>query len=334
MSLVGGNVTITGEARAGAMLEFFKSSTAVGASGQGQTLIGRGTLPLEGVPGTTDSTAIQFSYTFAVGSLVIGDSVTATATSSSNNTSEFAVNVVVQATANTAPSFAIGDGHTVTAVSPNSDSVNSVAIQADGKIVAAGGLYNPATNNDTLLIRYNQDGTLDTSFGTGGIVIYSLGINADSLQAIAIQPDGKIVVAGVANDGFSNNMVVLRYNANGTLDTSFGTAGVATITFSGGDEQALALLIQADGKIVVAGSAAMSTEDFAVARLNANGTLDTTFNGSGKVTTAIGTGADQIKDIVIQEDGKIVAVGFSHNGTDLDIAVVRYNANGSLDTSF
>ena len=249
VSIISGNVTITGEARAGAMLEFFKSATAVGVSGQGQTLIGRGTLPFEGVPGTTDSTAIQFSYTFAVGSLVIGDSVTATATSSTNDTSEFAVNVAVQAAANTSPSFAIGDGHTITAVSPNSDSVSSVAIQADGKIVAAGGLYNPATNNDTVLIRYNQDGTLDTSFGAGGIVINSLGINADSLQAIAIQPDGKIVVAGVANDGFSNNMVVLRYNANGTLDTSFGTAGVATITFSAGDEQAQAIRIQVDARL-------------------------------------------------------------------------------------
>jgi uncharacterized delta-60 repeat protein len=335
VSLKGGIVTIIGEAHAGATLEFFKSLDPVGVNGQGKTLIGRETLPLAGVPGTVDSTAIQFSYTFTAGSLVLGDSVTATATSAANNTSEFAVNVAAQTPANTAPSFSVGDGHVINPISANADSANAVAIQSDGKIVTAGGLFNPVSNNDIVIARYNTDGTLDTTFGSGGIVINSLSNNADSLQAIAIQADGKIVVAGTASDGFSNNIVVLRYNVNGTLDTTFGTAGIATITFSAGDEQAYALSLQPDGKIVVAGSATVGvTDDFAVARLNANGSLDTTFNGSGKVTTAIGTGAEQIKDIAIQEDGKIVAVGYSHNGTDLDIAVVRYNADGSLDTSF
>jgi len=216
------------------------------------------------------------------------------------------------------------DGKVTTAIGVGADYAQSVALQSDGKIIAAGTSDN-GSNFDFAVVRYNTNGSLDTSFGTGGKVITNFGAD-DLIFSIALQGDGKIVVAGSSNFNFA----VARYNTNGTLDLSFDTDGLDPIDFGSIDE-ALAVAMQSDGKIVVAGT---SNNNFALARLNSDGTLDTSFDTDGKVTTAIGAGSDVAYSIVLQSDGKIIAAGTFDNGSNYDFAVVRYNTNGSPDTSF
>lgn len=180
-------------------------------------------------------------------------------------------------------------------------------------------------------------GSLDLTFDKDGLVTTSINSYTDQAYSVAIQTNGKILVAG----GFSNpgydDFFVLRYNSNGTLDTSFGTGGVAQTDF-GGDDVAQTIKVQGDGKIIVAGytSPNGATADFAFVRYNSNGSLDTTFGTNGKTTTSIvGSGYDAITDIAIQSDGKIIAIGYANVGiNNNEIVVVRYNTNGSLDTNF
>jgi uncharacterized delta-60 repeat protein len=235
-------------------------------------------------------------------------------------------------------SFGTG-GFVVTDFSGASDRANAVAIQADGKIVAAG-------SSDTFfaLVRYNPDGTLDTSFGEfgdGKVRTDVSGGGAAQVNGIAIQSDQKIVVAGRSGDQLASTLdfAVLRYNTDGTLDTSFGAGGGTNVDFFSGNDAAFALLIQADGKIVAAGSASRgdaTSPDFALVRLTMNGSLDTTYGTGGKVATDFSSSLDGIYGIALQTDGKIVAAGFTFIASEANdnFALARYNANGTLDTSF
>jgi uncharacterized delta-60 repeat protein len=233
-----------------------------------------------------------------------------------------------------------GDGKVTTDFAGASDEANAISIQGDGKIVAAGvariGLNGP---QDFALARYNTDGSLDTAFdGDGKVTTDFAGAN-DQAHAVAIQGDGKIVAAGVAGDVISgtNDFGLARYNANGSLDTTFGGDlplpvpgdGKVTTDFAGPTDQAFGVAIQGDGKIVAAG---LSGSDFALARYNSDGSLDTAFDGDGKVTTDFAGPTDQAHAVAIQGDGKIVAAGFA--GSDFDFALARYNTDGSLDTTF
>ncbi len=179
-------------------------------------------------------------------------------------------------------------------------------------------------------------GSLDLTFDKDGLVTTNIGDYDDQAYSVTIQTDGKIIVAG----GFSNpgydDFFVLRYNSDGTLDTSFGSGGVVQTDF-GGDDVARIVKTQSDGKIVVAGYTRSDgfQADFALARYNSNGSLDTTFGVNGKTTTSIGDAYDDLMDIAFQSDGKVIAVGYTNIGiNNNDIAVVRYNTNGSLDTNF
>ncbi len=217
-----------------------------------------------------------------------------------------------------------GDGKVTTPIGTGDDYGTSVAIQNDGKIVVAGYSYN-GSNYDFAVVRYNSDGSLDNGFDGDGIVTTPIGSGHDKGYSVAIQNDGKIVVAGCSNNGSNDDFAVVRYNTNGSLDTDFGTGGKVT-TPIGINEGGFSVAIQSDGKIVVAGcSNNGSNNDFAVVRYNANGSLDTGFDGDGIVTTPIGSGYDQGYSVAIQSDGKIVVAGFMHNGSNYDFAVVRYN---------
>ena len=232
-------------------------------------------------------------------------------------------------------------------------SAKAVAIQSDGKIVVAGYIYNSpqhvsSNQHDFALVRYNTDGTLDATFGSGGIVVTALRPGKDNndmdyAHAVAIQADGKIVAAGSTgphpNGSYdpkavtTDNFALVRYNTNGTLDTSFGAGGIVTADIGTNNDKAYAVAIQSDGKIVAAGYAysSVSNANFALARFNTNGTLDANFGTAGKVTTDIGTGESYAYGVAIQSDGKIVAAGVK-NG--YYFALVRYNTNGTLDTTF
>jgi uncharacterized delta-60 repeat protein len=223
-----------------------------------------------------------------------------------------------------------GDGKVTTAVGSSHDEANSVAIQSDGKIVVAGSSVNGGWK-DFALARYNTNGSPDTTFDGDGKVTTSVGSFDDYAYSVAIQSDGKIVIAGVSSGDFA----LVRYNSNGSLDTTFDFDGKVTTAVGSSYDYANSVTIQSDGKIVVAGSSYNgSSHDFALARYNSNGSLDTIFDGDGKITTAVGSSDDEAHSVAIQSDGKIVVAGYSYNGSNMDFAVARYNSNGSLDTTF
>ena len=228
-----------------------------------------------------------------------------------------------------------GTGKVTTPIGSGDDVAYSVAIQSDGKIVAAG--YSSGGFADFAIVRYNTNGTLDTSFNGTGKVTTPIGFADDGAYSVAIQSDGKIVAAGFT-EGSLDDFAIVRYNIDGTLDTSFnGTGKVTTAIGAATFEQAHSVAIQSDGRIVAVGYSSTngSDNDFAAVRYNTNGTLDTSFNGTGIVTTPIGSGSDAAYSVLAQSDGKIVAVGFSSDsGSGLGVAVVRYNTDGTLDTSF
>jgi uncharacterized delta-60 repeat protein len=220
-------------------------------------------------------------------------------------------------------------GTVTTAVGPSNDQVYGIAVQPDGKILAAGTSNNGSTNVFAL-VRYESTGTPDNTFGSNGIVTTTIGSSATA-YGVAVQTDGKILLVGDAN----REIVVVRYNSNGTLDTSFSADGIVSTPVTGSYAEGKAIVVQYDGKIVVAGN----TDDgananIAVVRYNSNGTLDTTFNSTGKVSTAIGSGFDEGFGIALTPEEKIVVGGDYYNGTNSDYAVVRYNSNGTLDSTF
>lgn len=208
----------------------------------------------------------------------------------------------------------------------------SMALQADGKIILAGGV-----GDDFSVTRFSGNGKLDVNFAADGRVITSVGNGRDTARSVALQTDGKIVVAGSSgdSDGGNNDFALARYDVNGYLDTGFAAGGVLTADFAGGDDQAYSVAVQSDGKLLVAGASHNgNNSDFAVARYNADGSPDLSFGVNGKVTTDFGVGDDQARSVVVQSDGKILLAGAADNGHDSDFALARYNIDGSLDTGF
>ncbi len=223
------------------------------------------------------------------------------------------------------------------------DTVLGVAVQVDGKIVAAGFAYRTANNSEFALARYNANGSRDGSFGWGGLVTTDFAGSNDAAMKIALQPDGRIVAVGMAfNPKTANHdMAVARYNANGGRDASFGWGGLVMRDFLGGTDIAWAVTLQADGKIVAAGYAfnpAGADNDAAIMRLNTNGSLDTgfaAFGAPGIGVTDVSGEYDQILWLAIQPDGKIIGAGHSvHPATSFDFALFRYNQDGSPDATF
>lgn len=179
---------------------------------------------------------------------------------------------------------------------------------------------------------YAQDGTLDLSFDLDGKVTTTVGTFNDRGNAITLQADNKILVAGQSNDGSKNLFTIIRYNSNGALDSTFGNKGVSLVDFGTSGCVANAIAIQEDKKIIVGGH---NNTDFALARLNQNGTLDTTFDKDGKVTTSFGTASnfEYISALTVLNDGKIIAAGTRFSG-NYDVALAKFNSDGSLDISF
>jgi uncharacterized delta-60 repeat protein len=200
----------------------------------------------------------------------------------------------------------------------------AVAVQADGKVVAAG-YVNTGIQDKFAIARFTSTGILDTSFGGGGAAT-TVGANDARANGMAIQGDGKIVLAGSASDGSHQGFALVRYNTNATLDTAFGGTGEVVTPLGGVDSQANAVALQADGRIVVAGSAGGL---MAIARFNSDGTLDTTFNAGAGYRT-IGGGFTSATALAIQADGKIVAGGDASGS----FGFVRLNSDGTFDTTF
>ncbi len=211
--------------------------------------------------------------------------------------------------------------------------VSAIALQPDGKIIATGGWQFG-------LARFNSNGSPDATFGNGGIVTTDFG-NTSAVggyaEAVVLQPDGKIVMSGSST--FYESIVdfmLARYNSDGSLDTTFGSAGIVITDFGSGYryDGALALALQADGKVVAAGvtSGPQNYDQFALARYNGNGSPDAAFGSGGRLTTDFGgTGTTDLGNngananaVLLQRDGKIVAAGGACTTQGCDFALARY----------
>ena len=233
-----------------------------------------------------------------------------------------------------------GDGKVVTDFTGGLDSGSSLALQADGKLVSVGTANSRSADARFAVARYHTDGALDVTFGGDGKVTTNFTNAFDGAFSVAIQADGKIVVAGQAGgtgptESAAARFALARYETTGALDPTFGGDGKVVTNVSAGADFVFGVAIQANGKIVVAGRAGGGGGQIALARYNLNGSLDTTFGGDGKVATNITAGEDLADELAIQADGRIVAVGtagYYSNGARF--AVVRYDMDGSRDTSF
>lgn len=224
-------------------------------------------------------------------------------------------------------------------------SLAAAAIQADGKILAAGTagyLSGTFFQSDVFIMRLDADGKIDSSFGTNGHTITNIitgsGLSVDDAFDIKIQADGKIVLAGQSYDYTQHRMLAIRYNSNGLLDNSFSGGAVLT-TIGTSDDEAFGLTIQGDGKIILAGESYKSggfSYRVALARLLSNGVADNSFGINGIVVTNLSAGADVAKDVTVQQDGKIVIAGSVPNSisSQTDMLCMRYLANGNIDSSF
>lgn len=205
------------------------------------------------------------------------------------------------------------------------------AIQKDGKIVLGGESLH-GTNWDFTIVRYNADGSLDPSFGNGGVVTTYLGKQRNYCYRVAIQPDGKILAGGSSeNSGDDANFAVVRYLTNGVLDPSFNGTG-KVVSYFGIDSEAFGLAVQNDDKILLGG---WVNEQFALARYNTNGTLDTSFGAdhTGLVTQRIGYW-DSWNTVAVQPDGKILAAGGGSMMYIINAVVARYDPDGRPDSTF
>ncbi len=203
------------------------------------------------------------------------------------------------------------------------DQAFDVLIQPDGMIVVAG--QGGGAPIDFAVARMKSDGTPDNSFSTDGQNTYALG-NVDIARAVGLQSDGTLVVAGYSNNGGTNDFTVIR--VNGATGAQIG--GATVIDFAG-DDKAFGLDVYGPGanldKVVVVGQGAGAPVDFAVARLNANGTLD------NKASFAIGN-VDVATGVAIQPDGNVVVGGFSNTGGTNDFVVIRVTTGMTLDATF
>jgi len=210
----------------------------------------------------------------------------------------------------------------------------AIAVQGDGSILVAARSSGDGTSL-AMLLKFDRAGSLDASFGTGGVAIYQGAKGNDGFRDMAVQSDGKIVVTGYTSTDSGFQILTARYDPNGSLDPSFGTDG--SVLFDGGHKNAGArgVVMEEDGKLVVSGSNSNGTDlDVILLRYNADGTLDSEFGTAGVVIYDGGTGNDNGRRLALQQGDKIVVVGNTHNGTDYDALVLRYNTDGVLDGAF
>ncbi len=231
-------------------------------------------------------------------------------------------------------------GFTTTDFSRNSDSAQAVALQpgTNGKIVVGGSTSRQVGSPYSYfaLTRYNANGSLDTTFGKKGQVVTDLGTSG-AAWGMAVQSDGKIILAGSR----SGQLTLVRYTSTGALDSTFGSGG--TVITNIRLEATLStmhwatVIVQPNGKIVTSVTVDSSGDggDFLIARFNADGSADTSFGGGdGIVTTDFGSTIDNASGLALQSDGRIVVSGQSGPLGKVDVALARYNSDGSLDSTF
>jgi uncharacterized delta-60 repeat protein len=293
--------------------------------------------PTFGIKGkvTTDFGFGRDDQALSVAIQADGDLVVAGRASIPNNGTDFAL---ARFNPDGTLDTSFGGGIVTTDFFAGNDRATGVVVQSDGKIVTGGDAFNTNTGNtDLALARYNADGSLDTTFGVAGRVTTDLSIN-DLGNALVLQPDGKLILAGsILDSRFTKDFCLVRYNADGSLDPSFGVGGKVTTDFFHNSDEISSVVLLPDGSILAAGFAGSNTtsHDFAIARYNGDGTLDTTFGIGGKATVDFFGRIDEARAVAVQPDGRIILAGSAFNGTTLaDFGLARFNADGTLDTSF
>jgi uncharacterized delta-60 repeat protein len=224
------------------------------------------------------------------------------------------------------------DGKIVTNFVVGYDGADAVAIQSNGRIVTAGYADDPVKGGTSFAVaRYRPDGTLDPTFGDGGLRRVRFGQREEGAESVLIQADGKILVGGTSVASTSERFALARLNPDGTLDPTFGTSG--KVVTASAEASAQGLVLQSDGMIVVAGASNTTNESvFYVARYRADGTLDPNFGG-GVVTKDLGCCNDlgSNADTALQGDGSIVVAG---TGPGDHFVLLRYAPDGVLDPTF
>lgn len=219
-----------------------------------------------------------------------------------------------------------GSGGMVTTLLTNGGEAKAMVIQSDGKIVLGGSSLQPDFSYTFGVVRYNTNGSLDNTFDTDGKVITSVSPNNDFGQALALQADGKIIMAGKATPVGPEQFALVRYNTDGSLDLGWNGTGMLTTAFGTTWDEARAVIVQPDGKVIAGGLATVSGQKFAMACYNTNGTLDAGFGTGGKVTTSFGS-SSSIWALAWQPDSKILAAGYSGSASNYDFALARYKAS-------
>lgn len=261
-----------------------------------------------------------------------------------------AYNPVDASDANFVVTKLLSDGTTDNSFGPNGrlfidiqgrkDEASGIAITSDNKILISGTTSNTdGSESAFVVVEYNEDGTLNTSFGDGGKKIVGFGINFATCNAMAIQSDNKIVLGGTfANTSNQSNFALARLTSAGILDNTFGGTGRVAIDLYGKNDMLNSITIQGD-KIIAAGTTfndvANTDADFAIARINSDGTIDNTFGTAGKVKTDYNSTYNGISSVGLLSDGEIIVSGVVDNGTtDLGFLVAGYSADGVLDNNF
>ena len=223
-----------------------------------------------------------------------------------------------------------GDGKLTTAFGNDKDKSYTMALQPDGKIIAAGSTWTNL-NFDFAMARYLQNGNPDSTFGTNGKVIATPSQFTDACYAICLQPDGKILSAGYSG----TLMAVMRFLTSGITDSTFGINGVVKTEVETNFNKAHAIQLQPDGKIIVAGNANNNHDsEFAIVRYLQNGLPDSSFGIAGIVRCDIDTADDIIYNLALQPDGKLIITGATQTALNTDFVVARYYPDGTPDSTF
>jgi uncharacterized delta-60 repeat protein len=223
-------------------------------------------------------------------------------------------------------------GKVTTDVSSSYDYVGALILDQNNRLVVAGDI-NVGHNVDVTLVRYNTDGTLDSTFGTGGIVTTGFGTIIDSANAMILDNNNRLVIAGSKYDQSNSDVILARYNADGTLDSTFGIGGKVITNLGFNLDDANALIRDSNNRLVIAGFSG-PFGDFAIARYNTDGTLDTSFGTGGIVRTDFATNNDYANALILDYRNRLVVAGLSAALDDEVGVLARYNPNGTLDTTF
>jgi uncharacterized delta-60 repeat protein len=235
-------------------------------------------------------------------------------------------------------------GFSFSGTAVDDESSSSLVVQGDGKIVISGSIFNESTQSkDLLIVRFNSNGSLDTTFGSNGRVVTDIGAN-DKALGVRLQKVGieeRIVITGSTGFSGSEDIILVRYLSTGALDTAFGTGGKVQTSFGSGSDIGSDLVILPDNKIFVVGetnSGSSGKADFAIVRYNSDGQLDLSFGQTGKTTintSSSTSGGDGALKVKLDSKGKILILGYADSATaGVDATLVRLNSDGVVDTGF